>query len=233
MYFEQYYLACLAHASSYPELPKLESISALEVKSLLDQAVPLLDVRPGDEFASGHVPGSISVPLSGMFAPWAATVLGHSSKPVLVAASAEQLAAARLQLARVGMESVRGYLHDGVDGWTQAGFALATLVHIPVRTLYERVRSYHVQPLDVRRRTEWQAGHIEGASWQPLDDFKTTLPKMDLGTPIAVHCTGGYRSLIASSLLQRAGFRNVSNVIGGFDAWQRAELPVVSEVPLV
>jgi len=81
----------------------------------------------------------------------------------------------------------------------------------------------------VRRKPEWQAGHIEGAAWHPLNDFKTSLPEVERGMPIAVHCKGGYRSLIACSLLQRAGFGNVSNVIGGFDAWKQAELPVVRE----
>lgn len=231
MYFEQFYLACLARAS-YSELPTLEPVSASELAALLHQGATALDVRPGDEFAAGHVPGSISVPLAGMFAPWAATVLGVSSQPILIAGSPEQMAAAHQQLARVGMHSVGGYLQGGVEGWKQAGFELATLLHIPVRTLYERVRSYHVQALDVRRRPEWQAGHIEGAAWQPLDNFKTALPEMDRGMPVAVLCKGGYRSLIACSLLQRAGFRNVTNVIGGFDAWQRAELPIVGELSL-
>jgi rhodanese-related sulfurtransferase len=87
--------------------------------------------------------------------------------------------------------------------------------------------------LDVRREPEWEAGHIAGASWWPLDNFKVSPPEIDRNATIAVHCKGGYRSMIACSLLQRAGFQNVVNVVGGFDAWQEAKLPVVTEKPVV
>jgi hydroxyacylglutathione hydrolase len=86
--------------------------------------------------------------------------------------------------------------------------------------------------LDVRREPEWDAGRIEGATWWPLDNFRVSPPEIDHEAPIAVHCKGGYRSMIASSLLQRAGFKNVINVVGGFDAWQQAKLPTVSAKPV-
>ena len=79
---------------------------------------------------------------------------------------------------------------------------------------------------------EWDAGHIEGANWWPLDNFRVAPPEMDHEAPVAVHCKGGYRSMIASSLLQRAGFKNVINVVGGLDAWQQAKLPTVSGKPV-
>jgi hydroxyacylglutathione hydrolase len=87
--------------------------------------------------------------------------------------------------------------------------------------------------LDVRREPEWEAGHIPGASWWPLDNFKVAPPEIDRNIPVAVHCKGGYRSMIACSLLQRAGFQNVINVVGGFDAWQAAKLPSVTEKPVI
>ncbi|HMK30509.1 MAG TPA: rhodanese-like domain-containing protein, partial [Terriglobales bacterium] len=83
--------------------------------------------------------------------------------------------------------------------------------------------------LDVRREGEWKAGHIEGADWLPLDDFRDSSLSVNRNAPIAVHCKSGYRSAIACSLLQRAGFTNVRNVLGGFDAWQAANLPAVTE----
>jgi hydroxyacylglutathione hydrolase len=101
-----------------------------------------------------------------------------------------------------------------------------------VGELDSRLQSGSTQVLDVRRASEWEAGHIENGTWWPLDNFKVSPPEMDHDAPIAVHCKGGYRSMIASSLLQRAGFRNVINVIGGFDAWQQANLPSVSAKPV-
>jgi hydroxyacylglutathione hydrolase len=94
--------------------------------------------------------------------------------------------------------------------------------------LNRRLRAGEIQVLDVRREPEWEAGHIEEASWWPLAKFKVSPPDINSELPVAVHCKGGYRSIIAASLLQRAGFRNVINVTGGFDAWQQAGLPSVS-----
>ena len=211
------------------DLAELPPISAPQLKSMLDEGVLALDVRPGDQFALGHVPGSINIALSGQFASWAGTVLGLSARPVLIADSPEQLSEAQLRLARVGIEDARGYLNGGVAAWTQAGFALAELPQITVQTLRDRWEAHVSQVLDVRREPEWQAGHIEGATWWPLDNFKVSPPEIDHDQPIAVHCKSGYRSMIACSLLQRAGFRNVTNVTGGFDAWQQAKFPVQSE----
>ena len=90
-----------------------------------------------------------------------------------------------------------------------------------------------MQVLDVRREREWEDGHIAAASWWPLDNFKVAPPEVDRDVAIAVHCQGGYRSMIACSLLQRAGFPNVVNVVGGFEAWQGAKLPSVAEKPVV
>ena len=191
-----------------------------------------LDVRSGEDFAAGHVPGSVNIALSGQFASWAATVLGLAAHPVLIADSNSQLGEARLRLARVGIEAVGGYLEGGVSAWKEAGFTLATISEIGVKELEERMKSGEVQVLDVRREPEWEAAHIENATWWPLDNFRVSPPEIDHDARIAIHCKGGYRSMLASSLLQRAGFTRVINVIGGIDAWQQEKLPIVSGRPV-
>ena len=168
---------------------------------------------PGEEFAAGHVPGSVNIALSGQFASWAGTVLGLTAHPVLIAGYGRQLEEARLRLARVGIEVLDGYLAGGVEAWKQAGFAGGD----DRADHRERTRRAHcsrgeVQVLDVRREPEWEAAHIEDATWWPLDNFKVSPPEIDHDAPIAVHCKGGYRSMIASSLLQRAGFKHVINL---------------------
>jgi hydroxyacylglutathione hydrolase len=213
-------------APTLSDLPELPPIPAAQLKSLLDDGVIALDVRPGEQFAREHVPGSINIALSGQFASWAGTVLGLTGRPVLIADSADQLSEARLRLARVGLEDPRGYLKGGVEAWKHAGFALAEFSQVTVQALHDELRSSIFQVLDVRREPEWQAGHVDGATWWPLDNFKVSPPEIDRERPVAVHCKSGYRSMIACSLLQRAGFKNVTNVIGGFDAWQQAKLPV-------
>jgi glyoxylase-like metal-dependent hydrolase (beta-lactamase superfamily II)/rhodanese-related sulfurtransferase len=220
-------------ASSLSELPALKPVSAAELKALLDEGVIALDVRAGEQFAAGHVPGAINIALSGQFAAWAGTVLGLSARPVLIAESPEQLSEAHLRLARVGIEDARGYLKDGTAGWMQAGFPLAETPQLSVQDLQRRLQADKSSVLDVRREPEWQAGHIEEAAWWPLDNFKVAAPEIDRDAPVAVHCKSGYRSMIACSLLQRAGFRDVTNVVGGFDAWMLAGLPFEREKPVV
>ena len=100
---------------------------------------------------------------------------------------------------------------------------------ISVLDLYQQISEHpdSLQILDVRKKPEWESGHIEGAQLKPLDRLRTMLADLDPQKPTAVHCKSGYRSSIATSLLQRAGFSNVMNVVGGFDAWLAQKLPTV------
>ncbi|HEV2398859.1 MAG TPA: rhodanese-like domain-containing protein [Candidatus Sulfotelmatobacter sp.] len=217
-----------AGASALAELPPLRAIDPQELDRMLKQGEIALDVRTGDEFAVGHVPGSVNIALSGQFASWAGTVLGLTAHPVLIAENEQQVEEARTRLARVGIEALDGYLAGGVGAWKHAGLALESIRQINVDDLSRQLRGDGncLQVLDVRREPEWDAGHIDAAIWWPLDNFKVSPPEIDHAAPLAVHCKGGYRSMIAGSLLQRAGFTNVLNVVGGFDAWQAANLPV-------
>ena len=220
-------------AAALSDLPALSPLEPADVKSILTDGGIVLDVRAGDDFAAGHVPGSVNIALSGQFASWAGALLGLAACPVLIAESQEAVSEARMRLARVGLEGCRGYLKGGVAAWTEVGLPLATLPQISVQVLSDRLQDSGVQVLDVRREPEWEAGHVAGASWWPLDNFKIAPPEIGRNIPLAVHCKSGYRSMIACSLLQRAGFHNVLNVSGGFDAWQQAKLPVATEKPVI
>jgi hydroxyacylglutathione hydrolase len=219
-------------ASALSDLAPLLPLEPAELKTLLAEGGIALDVRPGEQFAVGHVPGSLNIGLSGQFASWAGALLGLAARPVFIAESQEAVSEARIRLARVGLEDARGYLKGGIEAWRQAGLPLAALPQISVEALSDRLQGAGLQVLDVRREPEWEAGHIAGASWWPLDNFKVAPPEIDRNIPIAVHCKGGYRSAIACSLLQRAGFQHVINVVGGFDAWQQANLPLTTEKPV-
>jgi hydroxyacylglutathione hydrolase len=219
-------------ATALSDLAPLRAIAPSELKLMLSAGEIALDVRPNEEFAAAHVPGSVNIALGGQFASWAGTVLGLSAHPVLIASSDEQMEEARLRLTRVGIEILSGYLDGGVDSWKQAGLPLSTISLMTPGELDAQLRLHALQILDVRREPEWEAAHIDGATWWPLDNFRVSPPELDRDTPIAVHCKGGYRSMIATSLLQRAGFKHVINVTGGLDAWQQANLPTVSAKPV-
>ena len=111
------------------------------------------------------------------------------------------------------------------DG-SATGLPVDQVSQISVEELASRLKNGDITVLDVRRAAEFEAGHIEGADWHPLDRFKAAMPEIEKDAPVAVHCKGGYRSLIACSLLQHAGYHNVVDVAGGFDAWASAGLPV-------
>jgi rhodanese-related sulfurtransferase len=217
-------------AASLSELPSLCALQPAELERMLKDGEMALDVRTGENFATGHVPGSVNIALSGQFASWAGTVLGLAAHPVLIAENEQQIEEARLRLARVGIEALDGYLAGGVTAWKRAGLPLATTPQITADELNRRLQTGNLQVLDVRREPEWDAGHVEGATWWPLDNFRVAPPEIDHKVPLAVHCKSGYRSMIAASLLERAGFQNVLNLTGGFDAWQQAKLPSVAAV---
>jgi hydroxyacylglutathione hydrolase len=219
-------------AATLSEHSPLPALSPTEVQALLQQKVNVLDVRAGDEFAAGHVPGSINIALAGQFASWAGGILGIHSKPILIGNTDTQVDEARLRLARVGIEELRGYLDGGITAWQNSGLPMQKTAQISPRELNQKLRDGSVSAseiLDVRREAEWQAGHIPGVKCRALDTFPQRLPAISGAGPVAVHCKSGYRSIIACSLLERAGHLNVINVMGGFDAWHEAALPETSE----
>jgi hydroxyacylglutathione hydrolase len=228
-------------APSLTELAELPALTPKEVQTRLQQDAWVLDVRSGDDFARFHVPGSVNIALSGQFASWAGAILGIHANPILVADTEAQIEEARMRLARVGIEVLQGYLKGGIAGWKKARLSLLSTPQMSAPELDEKLKSREdgtgsasaratddVVVLDVRREGEWQAGHIAAANWHALDSFPRALPEVDATRIVAVHCKSGYRSMIACSLLERAGHRNVVNVTGGFDAWLAGGMPVVS-----
>ena len=216
-------------AAALGDLPQVPQLSANEVKVLMDQGVPALDVRAPEKFAAGHIPGSINIALSGQFATWAGTLLGVAAKPILLGDNDEQISEARVRLARVGIDAEPGYLSECTEKWTNAGYPLAVVQQISVHDLREKQVKDNLQVVDVRREGEWKAGHIERSELCPLDKFAEQIPWLPDNVPTMVHCKSGYRSMIACSLLQKAGYTNVVNVVGGFDAWAEAKYPSLAE----
>jgi len=229
-----------AGASALDDLPALPALSPQQVLRRQGEGAVVLDTRPAVQFGAAHLPGAVHIALSGQYASWAATLIGLDRPIILVAEDPERLQESRMRLARVGIENVVGYLEGGVLEWERAGSPLEQVPQISVLDLYQRLAEQpeEIQLLDVRRPLEWEAGHIAQAALKPLDTPRLLggaagglnpdlVNGIDPNKPIAVHCKSGYRSSIATSLLQRAGFRNIMNVVGGFDAWQAHELPAI------
>lgn len=218
-----------AGAPAVADLPKLPAFSAQEVTDWQSQGAVVLDTRPAAQFGAGHIPGSMHIALCGQYASWAGTLLGLETSVVLVAEDAGRAEEARVRLTRVGLDRTVGYLHDGMHAWQQAGLPLEDVPQISVLLLHEQLvdQPDAVQLIDVRRPGEWAAGHVEQAQNKPLHKLSTLLDDLSPRKPIAAFCRSGYRSSIGTSLLQRAGFKQVMNVVGGFDAWEAHKLRTV------
>jgi rhodanese-related sulfurtransferase len=214
-----------------PPLEALARPAALapeEVAGLAQQGHVILDTRAAAEFGAGHVPGALNVGLGGQFAMWAGSLVAHDAPVVLVAADEQTVDEALTRLARVGIESVHGYLRGGMRAWREAGLETSQLPQISVEELHRLFQEQpRLQILDVRRPGEYAAGHVPGAHSAPLDAFRQNPPDaLDPARPVAVICAGGYRSSAAASILARTGFRQLLNVTGGTSAYVNAGYPV-------
>jgi glyoxylase-like metal-dependent hydrolase (beta-lactamase superfamily II)/rhodanese-related sulfurtransferase len=215
-------------AAAISDLPPLQAFSPEEALARVRGGAVIVDTRPAMQFAVAHVPGSIHIALTGQYASWAARILGLDREVILSGEDDEHLRESQMRLARVGGENVAGFLKDGIHGWIRAG---QTLNYIPqigaddLSRLLENERD-RVRVLDVREPGERAAGWIAGFISLPLGEVEARLGELDRGVLTVVHCKGGYRSSIATSLLRRAGFEDVANLTGGFDAWRIAGLPI-------
>ena len=211
-------------AAPMDELPPVVQLTVEELAARQKSGSVVLDTRPPIQFGAGHIPGSVNIPLGGQFASWAGIVLGLEKDLVLIGEDAAAVEEARMRLARVGMEHATGTLKGGLAAWAGEGREVAQIAQISAEELHRHEAEFQI--VDVRRAPEWQDGHIKGAQLLPLDKLESTLAGLDRAKLLAAHCKGGYRSAIAVSLLQKAGFEAVFNLTGGFDAWRTCGLPV-------
>ena len=216
-------------AAPLAALPKPAALSPSEVAELISQGYVILDVRSAAEFGAAHVPGSINIGLGGQFAIWAASLISLQSPIVIVADSESKVDEAQTRLARVGIETVKGYLNSGIYAWREAGLEMAVVPQITVHQLKDlKTSQTDFQVVDVRHPSEYKGGHVPGAIAEPLSNLKERIPVLDLekSKRTAVICGGGYRSSAAISILRQHGFDNLLNVAGGTGAWIDAGYPV-------
>ncbi len=206
------------------QIPPPKPVRAPEVLRLQSEGAIVLDTRPAMQFAVAHVPGSIHIALSGQYASWAARILGLDKQIILVGEDTDQLRESQMRLARVGIENVKAYLEDGIAGWIGSGYELEYIPQISVQELSELMKSEgdSITVLDVREPGEVEAAAMNGSIRIPLGQLQTRTAELSPTKDklLVVHCKGGYRSSIATSILRRSGYRDIANLTGGFDAWQ-------------
>jgi len=219
-YFSQDAEMNRAGATLLKELPPPAELPPAEFKRLANAGHLVLDVRPAAQFGNGHVPGAINIALGGQFASWAGTLIERDTPILLVAEDHEGIDEAVQRLARVGIESVKGFLGGGMYAWDKAGEGVRVIPQMPVDELrHQMEEGAQLQLLDVRRPNEYSAGHVPGFVSVPLPHLEEELHNFDRARPVAVMCQGGYRSSAGASILAKQGFQQVFNVVGGYTAW--------------
>jgi len=208
----------------------LSPLSVTDVKKHLDAGLNLLDTRIPDSFETGFIPGSINVGMNGQFAIWAASLLDISAPLILIVdAGKEEEAATRL--ARVGFHHILGFLDGGVQAWVNAGFTLDTIQSVEPEILNELYLQDAIHILDVRKAGEVSSGHVRNAQWVCLSELEKGMERLNPENTYYVHCAGGYRSMIAASLLRKNGFKNLINVYKGFTGIAKTPIPIVTGIP--
>lgn len=190
----------------------------------------VLDVRHQDEFAKGHVPRSIFIGLDGSFAPWVGALVADVKQPILLVAPEGREEETITRLSRVGFDHTLGYLKGGVDAWRKAGKEVDTVDRVNAEELKARIEEKEVPVYDVRKESEYRAEHVEDARLTPLDYINDHLTEFPEKETFYVHCAGGYRSMIASSILKSRGIHNLVDVTGGFADIKKAGIPVTDYV---
>jgi glyoxylase-like metal-dependent hydrolase (beta-lactamase superfamily II)/rhodanese-related sulfurtransferase len=190
----------------------------------------VLDTRSPQVFANGYVPNAINIGIDGSFAPWVGALVPGVQHPLLIVADEGREEEIVLRLARVGYDNTLGYLEGGFKAWLQAGKDIERIDSIPATEFEKRVQNVQgtLRVFDVRKPGEFEAEHMEGAVNAPLDFLNDYLAEIPKEGEVYLHCAGGYRSMIAASILKARGWNNVIDVDGGFKAIAETSIPRTS-----
>jgi len=190
--------------------PKEFEAAANETEALL------LDTRKAEVFAKDFVPNSINIGIDGSFATWVGTLVPSVEQEILLIAEEERLEEVLTRLSRVGYDNVVGYLKGGIEAWKEAGYETDSIKTVQPEKFAEINESNDVNILDVRKKSEYDSEHINGAINAPLDYLNDSMAKIDKNKEYYVHCQGGYRSMTFVSTLRARGYNNLIDVAKGF-----------------
>jgi len=199
-------------------------LSTLQFEEAVQKGALILDTRKADDFEKGFVPGAINIGLNGQYAIWVGTLIAIQ-QPLILITDAGKEHESILRLARVGYENVWGYLANGISGWKKE---LDVVKSIQPEAIVKEIKK-GAEVIDVRKPSEWNTSHVKKATFLPLSGMPSNLMEKDKTKPYLVHCGGGYRSMTAISLMKRQGFKDLTNILGGFGSIVSAGVEVVAE----
>ena len=202
-------------------------ISAQDFEDLANKTgAIILDVRNQLDFMQGHIPNSIFIGIDGGFAPWVGALIKDVKQPILLVAPENREAEVIMRLSRVGFDNTLGFLEGGIASWQSAGKEIDSMQTVSAKTL-EDVLEKGMPIFDVRKQGEFSAAHVPTASHTPLSFINDYLALFPDASPFYLYCAGGYRSVIAASILKSRGIHGGINVTGGFASIKEAAIAVV------
>ncbi len=191
----------------------------------------VIDTRSKNEFPHGFIPGSVFIGIDETFAPWVGALIPDLMQPILIIADETREEEVMIRLARVGYDNPIGYLKGGIEAWRAAGQELETIPEMSAEDFAKHVK-FHPEPnlLDVRRESEYNSEHLVGADNFPLDYINRNMSALDNQKSYYLYCGGGFRSLIAASILRSRGFEHIVNIRGGYKELAATDLPRTAHV---
>jgi len=216
------------HPVSAPRVAPRELVTE-DLDAALKNGAVIVDTRPAEKFAAGHIPGTVNIPRNRSFLNWCGALVPGNGDFLLIT-DAESDEAVKLlfsDLAKIGLNPNSGYFgHQVFSDWTSTRGKLEQVRQLDAVQLRRTANNHDVQVVDVRGPDEWRRGHIPGAIHIPLAALPDRISELNAGAPIVLHCGGGSRSSIAASFLQARGINNVSNLAGGYESWVKSGLKI-------
>lgn len=204
----------------------MHALSANEFELLANETGALmLDTRDAQSFAKGFIPNSINIGIDGSFAPWVGSLIPGVDHPLLIITDEGREEEVVTRLARVGFDNTLGYLKGGIKSWLQSGKEIDLIESISATELAKRMKQQTLTLVDVRKPGEFEAEHVTEARNIPLDFLNSHLAEIPKEGEVYLHCAGGYRSMIAASILKSRGWDNIIDVSGGFKAIMETDIP--------
>lgn len=204
----------------------MRALSVAAFKAAAEEVGALiLDTRDSDTFHRGFIPQSINIGVNGDFAPWVGALVGDVKQPLLLVTDSNKIEETVTRLTRVGFDNIVGHLEGGFDSWKNAGKEVDTVNRISAAAFAEVVAIEYDTIIDVRKQSEYRAEHVAEAFNRPLADINNWIKDLNPENHFYLHCAGGYRSMIAASILQARGYRNFTEVAGGFKAIAETSIP--------
>ncbi len=204
----------------------MKALTPDEFETVAESAGALiLDTRNSSDFSKGFIPQSINIGLKGDFAPWVGALIADVKQPILLVTALGDEEEAVTRLSRVGFDNVLGHLAGGFETWQKAGKEIDTVNRITVEQFAAAVKIGEDKVVDVRKESEYKAEHVEDAYNRPLAYINEWVKDINPQEHFYLHCAGGYRSMMAASILQARGYRNFTEVDGGFNAIAKTDIP--------